>query len=1178
MNSSPDKLEDLSRLASLMLDGEATDSEMAKLAELLREDPEAHAEFIRLSELHAMLEAEPEVQKALLSDQLPENVVSLTGEKSVSAPRSSMAANSNGKTTRFPTWKVAISLAATLIFGLFFILRSIDSPTTSEEWAQSEAIEATTGPVSPDLSAPDPADDEKPESQYERAVLASLGSGSQQRPPTNFIAEPSAEREEISYNRDIRPILSDNCFSCHGPDEHGRKADLRLDTRRGAVEGETAAIVAGSPEESELIARILTTDVDDIMPPPESHKKLTPAQIELLTRWVTEGAEYEEHWAFLPITDAAPEDLSGSAVDYFVDRKLERRNLTRAPEADRRTLLRRITLDLTGLPPTPEEIESFLADTSEDAYLKKIDELMSRPSFGEHRARYWLDAARYGDTHGLHLDNYREMWPYRDWVIKAFNENMPFDQFTIEQIAGDLLPDATQSQQVATGFNRCNVTTSEGGAIEEEFLVRYAVDRVATTGTVWMGLTAGCAQCHDHKFDPMTMKDFYSLFAFFNNTTQPGMDGNAKDSPPVVKVWGSADQKKKAEELQAKIAGVKKKAAESLKTFDPAGLTFEQVAPEIFDHGKNATASDRGAGGNFGKGDAFSVAFRYMLPQEDGRVVLASRTDPADNDRGWRVVWEDRGMVVELIESFPGRMLKRGMTRRFRPGSSGHFAFTYDGSGTSEGIQLYLNGAAVGSRFVNEWHDTLAADFSTEKARLLVGGSDDSGKLVPTVMEFVVQDRRLTDAEMKAYGELYVVRAAMKKEAEKRNDKEKEQWKHFAAVFAEGPHRSALSELAPLETELSRIEAHVPTTLVMAEKPDKPAKANMLERGEYDKPGDEVAPAFPEFLPGLMEGQPQNRLDLAKWLVHPDHPLTARVTVNRIWQELFGVGLVKTAEDFGTQGENPSHPQLLDWLAHGFIESGWDVKELYRTILLSETYRQDSSVPSEMAKHDPENRLLARGPRFRLDAEVIRDQALHVSGLLDDSVGGPSVKPYQPGGIWESVGYTNSNTQTFYQDFGPSAEHRRSLYAFWKRTAHPPNLAIFDAPNRESCVMRRERTNTPLQALVLMNDPQYVRTSRWLALRVIGESEDRDERLNHMAELVRGKPLDEDERRIIVNSLDQFHNIYGSDQTAAAALLVDEVNDEFSIPLTDSKKAPELAAWTMVANQMLNLDEAINKN
>ena len=1162
-------------LIQKFLENTLSEDEQTQLTQLLQQVPEAEAAFVRACELHAMLEAEPEIRSVLDAGQLPENVVSLSAPPSATdaspepgddeAPDCAEFPGTSPRKRKSLVAAVAAAIAIALIgYGIWM------SGAKQESDAEITEVPREEEPLPP-------VEEVDPETQYERAVLASLGSGSQERPPTNFTVEPSIADNEISYNRDIRPILSDNCFSCHGPDEHGRKADLRLDTYEGATDPELATIVPGDPEASELVARILSDDADDIMPPPESHKKLTSSQVDLLTRWIKGGAIYEEHWAFLPIANPAPETLEGSAIDWFVDQRLEKVGLTRSELATRSTLLRRVTLDLTGLPPTPEEMKSFLEDDSANAYEERIEELLERSSFGEHRARYWLDAARYGDTHGLHLDNYREMWPYRDWVVRAFNENMPFDQFTIEQIAGDLLPNPTQDQQVATGFNRCNVTTSEGGAIEEEFLVRYAVDRVATTGTVWMGLTAGCAQCHDHKFDPMTMKDFYRLLAFFNNTTQPGMDGNAKDSPPSIRVYESPEQEKKAADARSRIAAVKKKAAEALKTFDPGERKFEEVSPTIFDHGRKAEPSDLGNIGDFGREDAFSVAFRYMLPREDGRVVLASRIDPDREDRGWRVVWEDRGMVVELIESYPGKVLKRGMTRRFRPGSSGHFAFSYDGSGTSAGIQIYLNGAPVTSRFINEWHDTLESDFDVADASLLVGGTDQGEALMPTLMEFVVKDERLTDAEMKALGELYVVRAAMKKAPEKRNDKEKQQWKHFAAVFAEGPHRDALAELAPLETELSKIESTVPTTLVMAEKGEE-AKAHMLLRGEYDQKGDEVTPAFPEFLPSFLEEQPRNRLDLARWLVHPEHPLTARVTVNRIWQELFGVGLVKTSEDFGTQGENPSHPQLLDWLAHSFIESGWNVKELYRTIVLSETYRQSSQIPAEMTKRDPENRLLARGPRFRLDAEVIRDQALFASGLLDTGVGGPSVKPYQPGGIWEAVGYTNSNTQTFYQDFGPSAEHRRSLYSFWKRTAHPPNLAIFDAPNRESCVMRRERTNTPLQALVLMNDPQYVRASRYLALRVLAETEDRDERLDIMAMHLRGRPLEEEERVVVVNSLDQFLNLYLSDNAAAQALLVDEVNDEFSIPIEKPEQATEIAAWTMVANQMLNLDEVINKN
>ncbi|MEM7517152.1 MAG: DUF1553 domain-containing protein, partial [Planctomycetota bacterium] len=514
---------------------------------------------------------------------------------------------------------------------------------------------------------------------------------------------------------------------------------------------------------------------------------------------------------------------------------------------------------------------------------------------------------------------------------------------------------------------------------------------------------------------------------------------------------------------------------------------------------------------------------------------------------------------------------------RFKPGKTGHFAVTYDGSGKSEGIELYLNGQRQKSRFVNEWFDTLSSDFLSDAATLRLGGKDPESGLVPTINGFALFERSLTEREVTALFGLAEARKIEAKPVEKRSDDETKKLRAFFAAFHPGPARDALIELSDARTRLSLIESRTPTTLVMNEK-DAPATAHILARGEYEQKGDEVAPAPPAFLPEIEGEFAPDRLGLAQWLVHPEHPLTARVAVNRIWQELFGVGLVKTSEDFGTQGESPSHPRLLDWLATEFVDSGWDVKHLYKTILMSETYRQSSVIPEGIAKRDPENRLLARGPRFRLDAEVIRDQALAVSGLLDTSMGGSGVKPYQQAGIWEAVGYTNSNTQTFFQDFGPSAEHRRSIYNFWKRTAHPANLAIFDAPNREICVMRRERTNTPLQALVLMNDPQFVRASRFFALRVLTEAEDRESRLDRMGMLLRGRAFSETEKQVFVNSINQFRDIYASDEKAAEALLVDEVNVAFSVSPTPEVPAPELAAWIMAANQALNLDEFITKN
>jgi len=1183
MKTPQDPLEQVSELACRMLDGGLPDADMKHLASLLGSVPGAQEHFVHLCELHAMLESEPDVAAILASDSFPENVVSLPGIKTAGNGATGLSGGPNPVGHRpvghRPVETKGSSLvwlgaaAAVLIAGvMLFAFRQ--SPPTDVPVVDMSVVPASD--IVEVGSEVEISNAEAPESQYERAVLASLGSGSQKRPPTNFTFTAAAEGP-ISFNRHIRPVLSENCYACHGPDEASREGDLRLDTFEGATGGEAPVIVIGDPDSSKFIARINASDEDDMMPPPDSHKTLTPAQVDLLTRWVVEGAQWENHWSFMPIVNSFPENQDSNAIDYFVVRNLEKSGLALSPKAERATLLRRATLDLTGLPPTPEEIASFVNDENDAAYEKRIDALMARPSFGEHRARYWLDAARYADTHGLHLDNYREIWPYRDWVINAFNTNMPFDEFTVEQLAGDLLPAPTQAQQIATGFNRCNVTTSEGGAIEEEFLVRYAVDRVATTATVWMGLTAGCAQCHDHKFDPITMKDFYSLFAFFNNTTQPGMDGNSKDSPPVIRAFDSEEQKAEAESLKAKIGTLETRAKKELAEASYADVAIAEVKPAGIDHGAAEQPSVISDSGNFSKDKPFTVAFRYKLPETDGRTILAQKIDPKNGSRGWRVFWEDRGFIVELIESHPNKLLKRGVTRRFKAGSDGHFAVTYDGSGTSDGIELYFNGARLQSRFVNQWHDSLVGDFESSETPLLVGGKDAESGLVPTVTGFLVRDRRLADEEIKALNDIPAVAGIEKKAAEKRSDKEKEQLKTTIARLSEGTYRDTLKEIATIKTALSKIESVTSTTLVMHEKDEAP-KAHLLMRGEYEQKGDEVTPAFPAFLPVIDSDLPMNRLGLAKWLVHPDHPLTARVAVNRMWLELFGTGLVKTAEDFGTQGENPSHPELLDWLASTLIENGWDMKSLYKTIMLSETYRQSSRIDEQLAKFDPENRLLARGPRFRLDAEVIRDQALAASGLLDDAVGGPGVRPYQPAGIWEAVGYTNSNTQTFFQDFGPSAEHRRSLYSFWKRTAPSPNLSIFDAPNRESCIMRRERTNTPLQALVLMNDPQFVRASRYLALRVLGETDDRDERLDRMAELLRGRPLSDDERRIVVNSLDQFLNTYESDQAAAAGLLVDEVNPSFTIDVTEAEKAPELAAWTMVANQMLNLDEVINKN
>jgi hypothetical protein len=1190
-------------LAQQGAEGLLSGDEAKEFSELLTRSQAARNVFAGYCQLLVALESEPSLHEVMVESVRPDNVVPLPGSRTIleRGAGGGLPARDRGH-----IWETVAMLsgaaAAVVALGIYLSLDSEKGIATDGGGIRSDRVQSETQPSLIGSAAPAPApigNDPTPEEQYQTSpILARLtDGGSQSRPPTQTVS--AGAKAKISFNRDIRPLLSDNCFHCHGPDEKARKAKLRLDLRQTTIASESnpeAPIIPGQPESSEFFARIASADPDEKMPPTDSHKRLTPVQVDLFRRWIVEGAEWEEHWAFRVPTPVEAPIVAGTwgrnEIDRFVLARLEAEGLKPSAEADRHTLIRRATFDLTGLPPTPQEIEAYLTDASPDAYEKVIERLLESRSYGEHRGRYWLDAARYADTHGLHLDNYREIWPYRDWVIRAFNDNMPYDQFTIEQLAGDLLPDATQSQIVATGFNRCNVTTSEGGAIAEEFLARYAVDRVATTATVWMGLTAGCAQCHNHKYDPLSMKEFYSLFAYFNNTTQPGMDGNAKDSAPVVRVYASDAEKARAEELRGQIGQMAEREVKAAASAGEAGFAAWRKLPDraerlaklrlpgtLLEDVKSVEgdeALDLGAAGEFGRDRPFSVAFSFEPPTASAyqRSILVSKTDPAQEDRGWRVIYENEAMTVHLIEEWPNKTLRLGVTRIFRAGKGGHVTVTYDGSGTSEGIAIYVNGTRQGSRFVNKWFDTMEGDFLTA-APLRVGGKDPESGLTPKVRDVRLFDRRLTDVEVKLLTDRERLRGMAAKPddtwAENEAGELRQAW---LLAFDEG-YRSAWLRKSEAETALSALEAKTPVSLVMEEKPGGTPKANILDRGEYDRPLDEVPVGVPEFLPPMPEDAPGNRLGLARWLVGGEHPLTARVVVNRMWQELFGVGLVKTSEDFGTQGEPPSHPELLDWLAIHFVESGWDMKGLYRDLMLSSAYRQSARMTPELRQRDPENRLLARGPRFRLDAEMLRDQALAASGLLDPAIGGESVKPWQPGGIWEAVGYTNSNTQTFYQDYGGPAEHRRSLYTFWKRTASAPNLAVFDAPNRESCTVRRERTNTPLQALVLMNDPQYLRATRHLALRALNERDNADGRIDFLATLLMGRPLDESERGVVKASLVKFQNAWSSDEPAAREFLVDPVNDRFS--LTQAESPVELASWAMVASQIMNLDESISK-
>jgi hypothetical protein len=1010
--------------------------------------------------------------------------------------------------------------------------------------------------------------------------------------------------EPISFNRDVRPILSNHCYQCHGPDEKHREGGLRLDGRDAAMakleSGETA-LVPGDAAASHLIARITSADAGLVMPPPEIGKPLSPAQIETLTKWIAQGAEYQGHWSFLPPADAAPPDIARpefvqNPIDRFVLKRLLAEGLEPSPEADRMTLLRRVTLDLTGLPPTPAEVDAFLNDASPNAYEKVVDRLLQSPRYGEHMARYWLDAARYGDTHGLHLDNERSLWPYRDWVIDAFNSNKPFDQFTVEQIAGDLLPEASRDQKIASGFNRCNVTTSEGGSINDEVLVRYAVDRTEAIGTIFMGLTLNCSVCHTHKFDPITQSEFYGLYAFFNSLADAAMDGNALLPPPYIKL-PTSEQEAAMSDLDQKIAAtnaeiasaVAKAASEYQDPADadvpadalgvlrqeyvwiddapPAGAQLQPNAGEWrfvsepvkpFSGQNSHVRSAAGLTQHFftgatpplpiGAGDSF-FTYVYLDPANPPKTIMLQF-----NDGSWehRAYWGENAIAWGADDS-PSR---RRMGDLPPAGQWTKLEVPVESVGLTSGS--VVNGWAF-----TQFDGTVYWDKSGLKTRELGGGYDSLKEWI----EFAAK----ADAKVVPQDIINIAKV----EPDKRNDDQKNRLRdHFLRnVHADlrGVFDPLNQRLDSLNQQKTQLDNQIPATMV-SEDLAQPREAFVLVRGAYDKQGDKVERGVPKVFPPLPEGAPVNRLGLARWLTMPGHPLTARVTVNRYWQQFFGTGIVKTAEDFGSQGEWPSHPDLLDWLATEFIRSGWNVKEMHKLIVMSGTYRQSSKVNPELLAKDPENRLLARGPRFRLDAESIRDSLLFISGLLVERDGGKSVKPPQPEGVWEAVAFVGSNTRQFSADSGP-AIYRRSLYTFWKRTSPPPMMLAFDAPSRESCTVRRARTNTPLQALALMNERQSIDAARKFAERITTEGGDQPaSRIDQAFRLALGRSATSREQDVLQRVLASQKEIFTADPKAA-----EELANYGDAPRPGTMEVADFAAWTMVANLILNLDELVTK-
>ncbi len=1004
---------------------------------------------------------------------------------------------------------------------------------------------------------------------------------------------------KLDFNRDIRPILSDNCFACHGLDAKKRKADLRLDTDEGAFAAIDGAfpIKAGDPGASTMIQRMISKDEDEVMPPPESNKHVTPAQVEILQRWIKEGAVYKKHWAFEAPIKTAPPAVKGvvkNGIDAFIQARLTAEGLSPSPEASKETLIRRVTLDLIGLPPTLAEIDAFLADTSPDAYEKVVARLLKSERYGEHMGRYWLDAARYADTHGLHLDNERSMWPYRDWVVRAFNANLPYDQFTVWQLAGDLMPNATVDQQIASGFNRCNVTTSEGGSINEEFVFRYAVDRADSTVAVWMGLTAGCAVCHDHKFDPISQKEFYSLFAFFNSAADPAMDGNILLTPPILRL-STAEQKKQLTDLDQNISATQTKIRESIQKLnytDPATLNppppvqtselvwFEDAFPagsnlgvageptQFVSKDKGPVFSGNAALKRTATGvaqDFFSAGGKYEIPP-NGKLSVQCFIDEKNPPKaimlqfhtaGWnhRAVWGEEGAIPFGQVRTPEKVQMGALPKA---GEWVKLEITAEKLGLKPGIKV--SGYAFTQFGGTVYWDHLAMNSRVDPAKdpqwsWKMWIEKSQGKRIeglPNDLQTLVRGKKPAE-----WPDKEIVRL-------------KEWWFENEYQGARSIVDGARGEKLAFEAKKKALDEVIPATFIMAELPQQ-RDSFVMDRGQYDKPKDKVARGTPAIFPPMPKQDNYTRLDLAKWLVSPQHPLTARVQVNRLWQQFFGIGLVKTSNDFGSQGEPPSHPELLDWLAVSFRESGWDMKQFVKLIVTSHAYRQSTQFLDRSMQKDPENRLLAHGPRFRLDAEVVRDSALFVSGLLSPKIGGKGVKPYQPENIWEPVGFGGSNTRNYIQDHGESL-YRRSLYTFWKRTAPPPNMTSFDAPNRESYCLRRERSNTPLQALTLMNDVQFFEASRNFAQRVLLSATSTDARITTLFRMTTGRFPSAQEAEIVRQSLEKHLAAY----TAKPEEAKKAINYGESKP--DEKLNPaELAAWTMVANLVMNLDEVVTK-
>lgn len=1139
--------------------------ETEQFRELLRRSPDAMDRYLDHCDMETWLTAAGDsLQK---ENPPPEEVA---GDP-VSGP---------GRTYRF----VALAAAATVVIAavVFFQKKPSgnDGMKVVEEMESSEpvfaAVESTDGKRDP-----------------WKVINAT---GSVQHPGLKDKPVPAvASNRPVKFNRDIRPILSETCFHCHGPDEHGRRADLRLDSLEGATSdlGGTVAIVPGDLEKSEAWWRIISDDEDELMPPPESHLVLSPEQKQLIKRWIEEGAEYEGHWAYeTPVKQNPPEvDGAKNEIDRFVRARLEEEGLEPAAEADPRTLIRRLTFDLTGLPPAKEEVDAFLTsyqNNPEATWQSAVDRLLSSPHFGERMATPWLDQARYADTNGYSIDGGRHMWLWRDWVIQAYNDNMPFDQFVTEQLAGDLLPNATPSQIIATGFNRNHMITHEGGTIPQENLTNYTADRVKTASEVFLGLTMACAQCHDHKYDPISTKEYYEFFSFFNELSDKGLDGNAgvNAGPKIMAESPIPDHELPA--LQRELDALQKQWRETTDGFSAwleAARREEQTKGNDFAIHRLTTldVSSPNRPGPYeiledgsifvsepGKGlNAFSHAFE--LPAVDSVSGIRIEFRPHEASEKLTPFDAEVPMVTTVLVSSGAQPAKQ--------------VEIYNQNGLAKATASSLDANFVPANVLDErnlqWWQPNGEDKNPHLTLTFAEPIRPSESPYLTVMVFFGRPASLpyhwrvdgfsgvdSDSRFPAH-----ISSLLGEPEETWTGREKDQ---MLAAF-----RDDADHLEPLRIRIANLEERIDvltgqhSTMVMDTAP-RPRETFVLNRGQYDAPMEKVSSRTPAVLPAFPVSENATRLDLAKWMTDPEHPLTARVAVNRLWQIFFGTGIVATTADFGSQGEWPSHPELIDWLARDFIDSGWDQKALIRKIVSSATYRQSSEETPRLREIDPGNRLLARGPRFRLAAEFVRDNALAVSGLLVPRVGGPSVQPYQPPGLWKEVshfGSTPATKQVFVQDRGEKL-YRRSLYTIVKRTSPHPGMAAFDAPNREMCITERGVTNTPLQALVTLNDPQFVEAARVFAAKLLEETQgaDENERLSRAFEWITGRPARDAE----LNALDSFlvdeRARFEKDEKAAEALIATGES-----PVNRDHSPVEQAVWTQVSSLLLNLSETLTR-